>query len=63
MMEDTGEDILRAKPSPVGTFFKRVGQVRFIESPRAVTLKMLNRLTEPLFLAASRCIYVKYMAL
>ena len=28
MMEDTGEDILRAKPSPITTFFKRIGQVR-----------------------------------
>ena len=27
MMEDTGEDILRAKPSPITTFFKRIGQV------------------------------------
>jgi hypothetical protein len=27
MMEDTGEDILRAKPSPVTTFFRRIGQV------------------------------------
>jgi hypothetical protein len=26
MMEDAGEDILRAKPSPITTFFKRVGQ-------------------------------------
>jgi len=28
MMEDTGEDVLRQKPSIVATFFKRVGQVR-----------------------------------
>ena len=28
MMEDTGEDVLRAKPSAVTTFFKRLGQVR-----------------------------------
>jgi len=27
MMEDTGEDILRAKPSPITTFFKRIGQM------------------------------------
>ena len=27
MMEDTGEDMLRAKPSPITTFFKRIGQV------------------------------------
>jgi len=26
MMEDTGEDMLRAKPSPITTFFKRIGQ-------------------------------------
>ncbi|TRY79926.1 hypothetical protein TCAL_07066 [Tigriopus californicus] len=26
MMEDTGEDLLRAKPSPISTFFKRLGQ-------------------------------------
>ena len=26
MMEDTGEDVLRQKPSIVATFFKRVGQ-------------------------------------
>ena len=28
MMEDTGEDILRQRPSVVTTFFKRIGQVR-----------------------------------
>ena len=28
MMEDTGEDILRQKPSVVGSFFKRLGQVK-----------------------------------
>ena len=27
MMEDTGEDILRQRPSVVTTFFKRIGQV------------------------------------
>jgi len=26
MMEDTGEDILRQRPSVVTTFFKRIGQ-------------------------------------
>ena len=26
-MEDTGEDVLRQKPSVVSTFFKRLGQV------------------------------------
>lgn len=26
-MEDTGEDVLRQKPSVVATFFKRIGQV------------------------------------
>ena len=25
-MEDTGEDVLRQKPSVVATFFKRIGQ-------------------------------------
>ena len=29
MMEDTGEDVLRQKPSFVSTLFKRIGQVRF----------------------------------
>ena len=28
MMEDTGEDILRQRPSVVTTFFRRIGQVR-----------------------------------
>jgi len=27
MMEDTGEDMLRAKPSAITTFFKRIGQM------------------------------------
>ena len=27
MMEDAGEDVLRAKPNMVVTFFKRLGQV------------------------------------
>ena len=27
MMEDTGEDVLRQKPSVVATFFKRISQV------------------------------------
>ena len=30
MMEDTGEDILRPKPSFVSNFFKRIGQVRTV---------------------------------
>ncbi len=39
MMEDAGEDVLRAKPSVVTTFFKRLGQVRRLH---------LEKMTKPL---------------
>ena len=32
MMEDAGEDLLRAKPSPVTTFFRRIGQVTVVDA-------------------------------
>ena len=31
MMEDTGEDVLRQKPSVVATFFKRISQVQLFD--------------------------------
>ena len=53
MMEDTGEDILRQRPSVVTTFFKRIGQVSnffFDNSDQLRNHKIkIRKLTYPIF--------------
>ena len=52
MMEDTGEDILRQRPSVVTTFFKRIGQVSnlcFYYSDQLQNHLKIRTLTYPIF--------------
>ena len=42
MMEDTGEDVLRQKPSMVSTFFKRISQVGPIQTQIPVKNRLIH---------------------